>query len=98
MHAAAHGVTREQFITSIREMTLLKRLPSLADLGKVAVLMASDYAGTMTGTVATNMSCGQIVDWVPTGKGRRSEKGEMKRWQLQPEMSWPEPFVRGSRS
>jgi hypothetical protein len=45
----------------LKEMTLLKRLPSLADVGNVAALMASDYAGTMTGTVA-NMTCGQIVD------------------------------------
>jgi hypothetical protein len=44
-----------------REMTLLKRLPSLADVGNVATLLASDYASTMTGTVA-NMTCGQIVD------------------------------------
>lgn len=42
-------------------MTLLKQLPSLADVGNMAILMASDYAGSMTGTVA-NMSCGQIVD------------------------------------
>jgi enoyl-[acyl-carrier-protein] reductase (NADH) len=42
-------------------MTLLKRLPALADVGNVAALMASDYASTMTGTVA-NMTCGQIVD------------------------------------
>jgi 3-oxoacyl-[acyl-carrier protein] reductase len=42
-------------------MALLKRLPSLADVGNVAVLMASDYAGLMTGTVA-NMTCGQTVD------------------------------------
>jgi enoyl-[acyl-carrier-protein] reductase (NADH) len=54
-------MTRDQFIASLEEMTLLKRLPSLADVGNVAVLMASDYAGAMTGTVA-NMSCGQIVD------------------------------------
>jgi 3-oxoacyl-[acyl-carrier protein] reductase len=42
-------------------MKLLKRLSSLADMGKVAVLMASDYAGTMTGVIAI-MNCGQIVD------------------------------------
>ncbi len=34
---------------------------SLADVGNGAALMTSDYAGTMTGTVA-NMTCGQIVD------------------------------------
>jgi 3-oxoacyl-[acyl-carrier protein] reductase len=55
------GLTRDEFIASLKEMTLLKRLPSLADVGNVAALMASDYAGSMTGTVA-NMSCGQIVD------------------------------------
>jgi enoyl-[acyl-carrier-protein] reductase (NADH) len=56
-----HRVTRDEFIASLKEMALLKRLPSLADVGNVAVLMASDYAGSMTGTVA-NMTCGQIVD------------------------------------
>jgi 3-oxoacyl-[acyl-carrier protein] reductase len=61
VHAAGNRVTRDEFIASLKEMTLLKRLPSLADVGDVAVLMASDYAGSMTGTVA-NMSCGQIVD------------------------------------
>ena len=60
-HAVGNKLTRDQFIASLEEMTLLKRLPSLTDVGNVAVLMASDYAGTMTGTVA-NMSCGQIVD------------------------------------
>jgi 3-oxoacyl-[acyl-carrier protein] reductase len=60
-HAAAGEATRDEFIASLKEMTLLKRLPSLADVGNVAALMASDYAGTMTGTVA-NMTCGHIVD------------------------------------
>jgi 3-oxoacyl-[acyl-carrier protein] reductase len=59
--AAGKGVTRDEFIASLKEMTLLKRLPSLADVGNVAAFMASDYAGSMTGTVV-NMSCGQIVD------------------------------------
>jgi NAD(P)-dependent dehydrogenase (short-subunit alcohol dehydrogenase family) len=61
VHAAGHRVTREEFIASLKAMTLLKRLPTLADVGHVAVLMASDYAGSMTGTVA-NLSCSQIVD------------------------------------
>jgi 3-oxoacyl-[acyl-carrier protein] reductase len=59
--AAGKGITRDEFIASLKEMTLLKRLPSLADVGNVAAFMASDYANSMTGTVA-NMSCGQIVD------------------------------------
>ena len=58
---AGKGITRDEFIASLKEMTLLKRLPSLADVGNVAAFMASDYANSMTGTVA-NMSCGQIVD------------------------------------
>jgi 3-oxoacyl-[acyl-carrier protein] reductase len=61
VHAAGNKVTRDEFIAALKDMTLLKRLPSLADVGNVAALMASDYAGSMTGTVA-NMSCGQIVD------------------------------------
>jgi 3-oxoacyl-[acyl-carrier protein] reductase len=61
VHAAGNKMTRDEFIASLKEMTLLKRLPSLAEVGNVAALMASDYAGTMTGTVA-NMTCGQIVD------------------------------------
>jgi 3-oxoacyl-[acyl-carrier protein] reductase len=61
VQAAGNKVTRDEFIAALKDMTLLKRLPSLADVGNVAVLMASDYAGTMTGTVA-NMTCGQIVD------------------------------------
>jgi 3-oxoacyl-[acyl-carrier protein] reductase len=61
VHAAGNKVTRDEFIASLKEMTLLKRLPSLADVGNVAALMASDYAGPMTGTVA-NMTCGHIVD------------------------------------
>jgi 3-oxoacyl-[acyl-carrier protein] reductase len=61
VHAAGHRGTRDEFIAALKEMTLLKRLPSLADVGNVAVLMAADYAGSMTGTVA-NMTCGQIVD------------------------------------
>ncbi|AVH54944.1 SDR family NAD(P)-dependent oxidoreductase [Streptomyces dengpaensis] len=60
-HAAAAGMTRDEFIASLTDMTLLKRLPSLADVGNVAALMASDYAGAMTGAVP-NVSCGQVVD------------------------------------
>jgi NAD(P)-dependent dehydrogenase (short-subunit alcohol dehydrogenase family) len=61
IHAAAGKVTRDDFIASLAEMTLLKRLPALAEVGDVAALMASDYASSMTGAVA-NMTCGAIVD------------------------------------
>jgi hypothetical protein len=53
--------TRDECIASFKEMTLLKRLPLLAETRNVAVFIAFHPAGTMTGTVG-NMSCGQIVD------------------------------------
>jgi 3-oxoacyl-[acyl-carrier protein] reductase len=40
--------------------TLLRRLPTLADLANVATFMASDRADAITGTVA-NVSCGGVV-------------------------------------
>jgi 3-oxoacyl-[acyl-carrier protein] reductase len=52
VRAAGHGTTREGFIATLKEMTLSKRLPSLADVGNVAALAASDYAGAMAATVA----------------------------------------------
>ena len=55
------GKARDEMTTMISKETLLKRAPSLAEVGNVAVLMASDYASPMTGTVA-NMTCGSIVD------------------------------------
>jgi 3-oxoacyl-[acyl-carrier protein] reductase len=61
IHAAASKVTRDDFIASLAGMTLLRRLPTLDEVGDVAALMASDYARSMTGAVA-NMSCGAIVD------------------------------------
>ncbi len=61
LHADGTGMTRAEFIASLEEMTLLKRLASLEEVGNVAALMASDMAGTMTGTVV-NMTCGAIVD------------------------------------
>jgi 3-oxoacyl-[acyl-carrier protein] reductase len=42
-------------------MTLLKRLPALAEVANVAVFMASDRASAMTGTVV-NLTCGSVVD------------------------------------
>lgn len=61
LHADGTGMTRAEFIASLAEMTLLKRLASLAEVGNVAALMASEYASSMTGTIA-NMTCGAIVD------------------------------------
>jgi NAD(P)-dependent dehydrogenase (short-subunit alcohol dehydrogenase family) len=41
--------------------TLLKRLPTLAQVADVAAFVASERAGAMTGTVA-NLTCGSLVD------------------------------------
>lgn len=55
------GLTIEQMLAGAAEGTLLKRLPTLAEVADVAAFMASDRAGAMTGTVA-NMTCGALVD------------------------------------
>lgn len=54
-------MTREEISASMREQTILKRLASLDELGKVATFMASDEAGPMTSTFA-NITCGAILD------------------------------------
>jgi enoyl-[acyl-carrier-protein] reductase (NADH) len=41
--------------------TLLKRLPTLAEVADTAAFLASDRAGAITGTVA-NLTCGSSVD------------------------------------
>ncbi|HEX2623027.1 MAG TPA: SDR family oxidoreductase [Phototrophicaceae bacterium] len=61
LHARNAGVSLEEFEAGNAEKTLLKRLPKLAEVAKVAVMMASDYAGVITGAV-TNVTCGEIVD------------------------------------
>jgi 3-oxoacyl-[acyl-carrier protein] reductase len=52
---------QDEFRNFIENMTLLKRLPTLADVANAAAFLASDQAAAMTGTVA-NLSCGMSVD------------------------------------
>jgi len=59
--AELSGVSREAFEAGLAERTMLKRLPKVAEVADVAVLMASDRASAMTGTVA-NVTCGDTVD------------------------------------
>jgi len=59
--AEAAGVSAAQFQAVLEESTLLRRLPSLADVADTAAFMASDRAGAMTATVA-NLSAGSITD------------------------------------
>jgi 3-oxoacyl-[acyl-carrier protein] reductase len=60
-HAQQAGISREAIEAGIAEKTLLKRLPKLAEVANVAVLMASDRASAVTAAVA-NVTCGEIVD------------------------------------
>ena len=57
----AAGVTPAQFQAILEQGTLLKRLPTLAELADTAAFIASDRAGAMTATVA-NLSAGSITD------------------------------------
>ncbi len=61
LHAKHAGISREAVEAGIAQSTLLKRLPKVAEVAAVAVLMASDYASAVTGAV-TNVTCGAIVD------------------------------------
>jgi NAD(P)-dependent dehydrogenase (short-subunit alcohol dehydrogenase family) len=59
--AQAAGVTPAQFQAILEQGTLLKRLPTLAEVADTAAFLASDSAGAMTATVA-NLSAGSITD------------------------------------
>jgi len=52
---------RESFRELLEGWTLLKRLPTLAEVADTAAFLASDRAGAITGTVA-NLTCGSSVD------------------------------------
>ena len=52
---------RDEFRRFIENMTLLKRLPTLAEVANTAAFLASDNAAAVTGTVA-NLTCGMSVD------------------------------------
>jgi NAD(P)-dependent dehydrogenase (short-subunit alcohol dehydrogenase family) len=57
----AAGVTAAQFQARLEQGTLLKRLPTLAEVADTAAFVASDGAGAMTATVV-NLSAGSITD------------------------------------
>lgn len=61
LHADAIGMAKDQLIEMAGGMTHRKRLTSLAELTAAAVVLASDRASAMTGTVA-NLTGGIIVD------------------------------------
>jgi NAD(P)-dependent dehydrogenase (short-subunit alcohol dehydrogenase family) len=57
----AAGVTPAGFQAILEQGTLLKRLPTLAEVADTAAFIASDRAGAMTATVV-NLSAGSITD------------------------------------
>ena len=59
--AQAAGIAPAQFRALAEQSTLLKRLPTLAEVADTAAFLASDRAGAMTATV-TNVSAGGISD------------------------------------
>jgi NAD(P)-dependent dehydrogenase (short-subunit alcohol dehydrogenase family) len=61
LHAEALGITRDEFTAAMVDRTLLKRLPTLAEVASAAVFIASDEASAMTGAVA-NLSAGSVVE------------------------------------
>ena len=61
LYARASGMTWEQFQESLAGRTHTRRLSTLEELADMAVLMASDQASGMTGTVV-NLSMGSLDD------------------------------------
>lgn len=59
--AAAAGLTDAELLGSFAEETMLKRLPTLADVAETAAFLASDRANAMTATVV-DLTCGAVVD------------------------------------
>jgi CheY-like chemotaxis protein len=59
--AALAGISRAAFEARQVEKTLLKQLPTLAEIANAAALLASDHAGAVTGAIA-NVTCGEVVD------------------------------------
>lgn len=61
LHAKATGRPAEEFLRALDEQTLLKRLPTVAEVAESAAFLASDRAGATTAAVA-NLTCGAIAD------------------------------------
>jgi NAD(P)-dependent dehydrogenase (short-subunit alcohol dehydrogenase family) len=61
LHGKALGMSREQFQALMESLSHTRRSTTLAELSNAAVLVASDLASGMTGTVA-NLTGGKSVD------------------------------------
>ncbi|MGH7493347.1 MAG: SDR family NAD(P)-dependent oxidoreductase [bacterium] len=60
IHGKAHGITFEQFHSSMEGMTHRRRLTTLAELTDAAVFVASGQGSAITGTTV-NLTAGMIV-------------------------------------
>ena len=58
-YGTGHPMTSEQLVTWMRDKTMLRRLTTLADLGNMAALIASDRAAAMT-AAGMNITCGAV--------------------------------------
>jgi 3-oxoacyl-[acyl-carrier protein] reductase len=54
-------MTRDQMQALWQGQTLLRRLPTLAEIANASAFLASDQAGAKTGSVA-NQTCGATLD------------------------------------
>jgi NAD(P)-dependent dehydrogenase (short-subunit alcohol dehydrogenase family) len=61
LHSKAIGISQDQFLVFVENMTHRKRSTTIAEVAGAAVFLASDQASGMTGTVL-NLSGGMIVD------------------------------------
>jgi 3-oxoacyl-[acyl-carrier protein] reductase len=61
LHFGEQDSTRDDVFDARAALTLLHRLPTVAEVGNVAALMASDHASPLTATVV-NVTCGEIAD------------------------------------
>ena len=61
LHAKNAGISRAEWDRQAGLGTMLRHLPSLAEIADAAVLMASDKARGMTATIV-NLTCGQLAD------------------------------------
>ena len=60
--AARAGITIEGMLAErARTATLLRRLPTLAEVAEYAAFLASDRASATTGAIV-NLTCGSVVD------------------------------------
>jgi len=59
--AKAAGLSVPEWLSGAAQTTMLKRLPTLAEVAETAAFLASDRAGAMTGAIV-NLTCGALVD------------------------------------